>query len=384
MEVYFDNAATTPLREEVINVMHHSLQQTYGNPSSTHGFGRTARTQIETARKNIAAHFNAHPHEIIFTSGGTESDNMLLRCAVEDLGVETIISTKIEHHAVLHALDFLATKGCKIVYLPVDHHGQLDYTALDDALAADNSKKLVTLMHVNNEVGTVLDLERVAESCQQHQALFHTDAVQGVGHYHIDLEKIKIDFLSAAAHKFHGPKGIGFSFVRKNSGLNPFILGGGQERGLRAGTESVHNILGMEKALELSYAHLATEKAYILSLKERLINGLKEVFPTLHLNGCCGDFSKSTYTLVNVCLPVPAEKAGLLDFHLDLKGIACSKGSACQAGSNIGSHVLNEVVPDEFKVHPSIRFSFSRFNTIEEVDYLVKVLSEFAAKAVVS
>ena len=384
MQVYFDNAATTPIRPEVIEVMHEALQQTFGNPSSTHGFGRTARTQIETARKSIAAHFNAQPQEIIFTSGGTESDNMLLRCAVEDLGVETIISSKIEHHAITHALDFLETKGCKIVYIPVDQNGQLDYTMLDKALASDDSKKLVTLMHINNEIGTILDLARVAESCQKYHALFHTDAVQGVGHYDIDLSKIKIDFLSAAAHKFHGPKGVGFSFVRKNSGLNPFILGGGQERGLRAGTESVHNIVGMAKALELSYANLATEKEYILSLKQHLIQGLQSIFSSLHLNGCCGDLSQSTYTLVNVCLPVPAEKAGLLDFHLDLKGIACSKGSACQAGSNIGSHVLEEVVPKELKSHPSIRFSFSRYNTKEEVDYLLDVLAEFSANSIAS
>ena len=384
MQVYFDNAATTPLRPEVVEVMHKALQETFGNPSSTHGYGRTARTQIETARKSIAAHFNVQPQEIIFTSGGTESDNMLLRSAVEDLGVETIISSKIEHHAIIHALDFLETKGCRIIYIPVDQHGQLDYEMLDMVLAQDESKKLVSLMHVNNEIGTMLDLPRVAESCQKHHALFHSDAVQGVGHYEIDLSEIKIDFLSAAAHKFHGPKGIGFSFVRKNSGLNPFILGGGQERGLRAGTESVHNIIGMAKALEIAYANLATEKAYILSLKKHLIQGLKTIFPSLHLNGCCGDFSKSTYTLVNVCLPVPVEKAGLLDFHLDLKGIACSKGSACQAGSNTGSHVINEVVPKELKDQPSIRFSFSCFNTVEEVDYLLEVLAEFSATSIVS
>ena len=384
MKVYFDNAATTPLRKEVIEVMHDALQQTFGNPSSSHGFGRTARTQIETARKSIAAHFNAHPQEIIFTSGGTESDNMLLRCAVEDLGVETIISTKIEHHAITHALDFLETKGCKIIYIPVDQSGQLDHDMLNKALANDDSKKMVTLMHINNEIGTILDLARVAESCQKYNTLFHSDAVQGVGHYEIDLSEIKIDFLSSAAHKFHGPKGVGFSFVRKNSGLNPFILGGGQERGLRAGTESVHNIVGMAKALEISYANLVTEKEYILSLKQHLIKGLNAIFPSLHLNGCCGDLSKSTYTLVNVCLPVPAEKAGLLDFHLDLKGIACSKGSACQAGSNIGSHVLDEIVPKELKKHPSIRFSFSHFNTKEEVDYLIDTLAEFASTSKVS
>ena len=380
MQVYFDNAATTPLRTEVIDVMHEALRETYGNPSSTHGFGRSARTLIETARKSIASHFNAQPQEIIFTSGGTESDNMLLRCAVEDLGVETIISTKIEHHAILHALDFLEAKGCNVVYLPINKQGEIDYTDLEAALTADDRKKLVTLMHVNNEIGTILDLKKVANLCQTHAALFHSDAVQGVGHYAIDLEEIKIDFLSAAAHKFHGPKGIGFSFIRKDSGLNPFIVGGGQERGLRAGTESVHNIMGMAKALELAYNQLEEERAYILALKQHLMHGLKEIFPTLHFNGCSGETNKSTYTLLNVCLPVPANKVGLFDFHLDLKGIACSKGSACQAGSNIGSHVLQEVLCDDHKGHPSIRFSFSSFNTKEEVDYLLKVLAEFNAE----
>lgn len=380
MQVYFDNAATTPLRTEVIEVMHEALRETYGNPSSTHGFGRSARTLIETARKSIASHFNAQPQEIIFTSGGTESDNMLLRCAVEDLGVETIISTKIEHHAVLHALDFLEAKGCNVVYLPVNKQGEIDYADLEAALTADDRKKLVTLMHVNNEIGTILDLKKVANLCQTHAALFHSDAVQGVGHYAIDLEEIKIDFLSAAAHKFHGPKGIGFSFIRKNSGLNPFIVGGGQERGLRAGTESVHNIMGMAKALELAYNQLEEERAYILALKQHLMHGLKEIFPSIHFNGCSGETNKSTYTLLNVCLPVPVNKVGLFDFHLDLKGIACSKGSACQAGSNIGSHVLQEVLCDEHKGHPSIRFSFSSFNTKEEVDYLLKVLAAFNAE----
>ena len=334
--------------------------------------------------KKLFSPLEGQRRSILSDSGGTESDNMLLRCAVEDLEVQTIISSKIEHHAITHTLDFLATKGCEIIYIPVDQKGQLDYDMLDKTLARDDSKKLVTLMHINNEIGTILDLARVAESCQKHHVLFHSDAVQGVGHYDIDLSEIKIDFLSAAAHKFHGPKGVGFSFVRNNSGLNPFILGGGQERGLRAGTESVHNIVGMAKALELSYANLASEKEYILSLKQHLIQGLKSIFPYLHLNGCCGDLSKSTYTLVNVCLPVPAEKAGLLDFHLDLKGIACSKGSACQAGSNIGSHVLEEVVPKELKSHPSIRFSFSRFNTKEEIDYLLGVLAEFSTTSIAS
>lgn len=377
MNVYFDNAATTPLRTEVIEVMHKVLNDTFGNPSSTHGFGRSARTQIETARKSIATYFNALPQEIIFTSGGTESDNMILRSAVENLGVRTIISSKVEHHAILHAVEYLEKKGCKVVYLPVDKKGQIDYDALDQELLSDDSKKLVSLMHINNEIGTIFDLERVAKSCQAHKAFFHTDAVQGVGHYKIDLSALPIDFLSAAAHKFHGPKGIGFSFIRKNSHLSSFILGGSQERGLRAGTESVHNILGMAEALRIAYDNLEEEKAYILSLKNYAKKGFEALFPNVHFNGSCGCSQSSTYTLLNVCLPIPAEKAGLLDFHLDLKGIACSKGSACQSGSTAGSHVLEEVVPKELKDRPSLRFSFSSFNTTEEIDYLMEVMASF-------
>ena len=377
--VYFDNAATTPIRTEVVDVMHNILKDTFGNPSSTHAFGRSAKTQIETARKSIAKHFNAHPQEIIFTSGGTESDNMLVRCAVQDLDIETVITSKIEHHAILHAVEFLTErKQVTVLYVKTDADGAVDYTDLAHLLAADDSKKLVSLMHINNEIGTILDLERVSNLCKTHDALFHTDAVQGVGHYAIDLEQIAVDFLSAAAHKFHGPKGVGFSFVRKNSGLQPFILGGIQERGLRAGTESVHNIVGMAKALEIAYAKLDEEQQYLKELKAHAIKQLTDVFPDIHFNGCCSDMERSTFTLVNVALPISEEKASLLDFHLDLNGIACSKGSACQSGSAKGSHVLEEVVPVALKNWPSIRFSFSVFNTQDEIDYLVKTLATFA------
>ena len=377
--VYFDNAATTPIRAEVVDVMHEILKDNFGNPSSTHAFGRSAKTKIEMARKSIAKHFNAHPQEIIFTSGGTESDNMLVRCAVQDLGVETVITSKIEHHAILHAFEYLAErKLATVLYVKTDAEGAVDYTDLAHLLAADDSKKLVSLMHINNEIGTILDLERVSNLCKTHDALFHTDAVQGVGHYAIDLEQIAVDFLSAAAHKFHGPKGIGFSFVRKNSGLQPFILGGSQERGLRAGTESVHNIVGMAKALEIAYAKLEEEQQYLKELKAHAIKQLTDAFPDIHFNGCCSDMERSTFTLVNVALPISEEKASLLNFHLDLNGIACSKGSACQSGSAKGSHVLEEVVPLALKNWPSIRFSFSVFNTQDEVDYLVKTLATFA------
>ena len=377
--VYFDNAATTPIRTEVVDVMQDVLNDTFGNPSSTHAFGRSAKTQIETARKSIAKHFNAHPQEIIFTSGGTESDNMLVRCAVQDLDIETVITSRIEHHAILHAVEFLTErKLATVLYVKIDADGAVDYTDLAHLLAADDSKKLVSLMHINNEIGTILDLERVSNLCKTHDALFHTDAVQGVGHYTIDLEQIAVNFLSAAAHKFHGPKGVGFSFVRKNSGLQPFILGGSQERGLRAGTESVHNIVGMAKALEIAYAKLEVEQQYLKELKAHAIKQLTNAFPDIHFNGCCFDMERSTFTLVNVALPISEEKASLLNFHLDLNGIACSKGSACQSGSAKGSHVLEEVVPVALKNRPSIRFSFSVFNTQDEVDYLVKTLATFA------
>ena len=380
MKVYFDNAATTPMRKEVIESISSVMEECYGNPSSSHAFGRTAKTYIETARKAIANLLNAMPQEIIFTSGGTESDNMILNCAVKDLKVTTLISSSIEHHAVLHALEALQkTHKINIAYVKVDHKGTIDLNHLEELLQKDDSKKLVSLMHVNNEIGNILDLKKVGNMCHKYEALFHTDAVQGIGHFEFDLEELPIDFLSSAAHKFHGPKGIGFSFIRKNSGLEPFIHGGAQERGLRAGTESVHNIVGMYKALQIAYQNLKKEKKLIASIKEHFKSSLLNIFPEVKFNGCSGENSISTYTLINVAFPISQEKASLLDFHLDLKGIACSKGSACQSGSTSGSHVLNTIQSDEIKSWPSLRFSFSIFNTKEEVDYVMNVLEEFVS-----
>lgn len=377
MAIYFDNAATSPLRKEVIESINEVLLETYGNPSSNHSFGRKAKNIIENSRKIIASELNASPQEIIFTSGGTESDNMLLRSAVEDLDVKTIISTKIEHHAILHTLDYLEKKNISIVYLPVDKNGEFKYQDLENALSFDDSKKLVSLMHVNNEIGNMIDLEYVSKICQSKGALLHTDAVQSIGHFKIDLTKIRVDFLSAAAHKFHGPKGVGFSFIRKNSGLNPLILGGSQEKGLRAGTESVHNIVGMSKALELAYRNLEEESKYVKDLKKYAISKINKFFPKSHFNGNCDKDDKSSYNLINVNLPLSPDKKDLLDFQLDLKGIACSKGSACQSGSDKGSHVLKLVVPSEIKNRPSLRFSFSSFNDKKEIDFLIQTIREF-------
>ena len=378
MEVYFDNASTSPLRKEVIDVMAQVMNTTYGNPSSTHTFGRSAKSYLETARKSIAKMLNADPQEIIFTSGGTESDNMILQCAVKDLGVRTLISSPIEHHAILHAMESFSSEQINKKFVQLHPDGSVDLNHLESLLTETSDKKLVSLMHVNNEIGNILDLDAVGKLCHKHGAYFHSDAVQGIGHYTFDLETLPIDFLSAAAHKFHGPKGVGFSFVRRNSGLKPLIHGGGQERGLRAGTESVHNIVGMQKALELSYQNLDQEKEHIFRLKHYFLNELKGVFPTLKTNGLSGGENGCTYNLINVALPVTADKAMLLDFHLDLKGIACSKGSACQSGSSSGSHVLNAIQTDEVKALPSLRFSFSIFNSKEEVDYVIGVLKEFS------
>jgi len=381
MNVYFDNAATTPLRKEVIKTISRVMEECFGNPSSTHSFGRTAKTYIETARKGIASLLNALPQEIIFTSGGTESDNMILSCAVKDLNVKTIISSPIEHHAVIHALDALKkNQKINVRYLKLDAQGNIDLNDLEESLKIDNSKKLVSLMHVNNEIGNILNLHEVGNLCHNNNALFHTDAVQGVGHYLFDLKNLPVDFLSSASHKYHGPKGIGFSFVRKNSGLEPFIYGGAQERGLRAGTESVHNIVGMHEALEISHKKLEVEKKQILFLKNHFKKGLIEIFPNVHFNGNSSENNLSTYTLLNVALPIDEKKASLLDFHLDLKGIACSKGSACQSGSSKGSHVLNHIQNQKIKKMSSLRFSFSSFNNIDEVDYVLETLKEFVTQ----
>ena len=377
MQIYFDNAATTQIRDEVIDTMLEVMKINYGNASSSHSFGRSSKSLIEKSRKTVAGYLNVSASEIIFTSGGTEADNLILSSAIRDLQVKHIITSKIEHHAVLHTIDQLV-KDYKIAvsYVDLKPNGKIDYLHLETLLKTEN-KTLVSLMHINNEIGNVLDMQRVAALCKANNALFHSDTVQSVGHYKIDLQNIQADFIVGAAHKFHGPKGVGFAFIRKNSGLKPLIFGGEQERGLRAGTESVHNIVGMEVALKCAYENLDKETAYIKELKQYFINKIENDIPNATFNGKSGNLEKSTYTLVNVCLPIPPKKAAMLLFQLDLKGIACSKGSACQSGSNQNSHVLTEILSAKDLLKPSIRFSFSIYNTKEEVDYLVEVLKEF-------
>ena len=378
-KIYFDNAASTPVREGVITKMQDALVNTYGNPSSIHGFGRSAKTEIEQARKTIAKYLNAQASEIIFTSGGTEADNMILRSAVKDMGVQTIITSKIEHHAVLHTAESLQKEfGIHIEFVDLDSFGNPDLKHLEQLLLADDSKKIVSLMHVNNEIGNILDIQEIALICKANGALLHSDRVQSIGHFKWDLQTTPIDFIVAAAHKFHGPKGVGFAFIRKNSNLEPLILGGSQERGCRAGTEPLHNIVGLKEAFVAAYDNLEEEKQYITSLKEYFIKKIKVAIPEVKFNGYSGNLERSTYTLVNVCLPFSKEKSQMLLFHLDLKGIACSEGSACQSGASGGSHVLAEILSDEELQKPSVRFSFSKYNTSEEVDYVIEVLKEFS------
>ncbi len=378
-KIYLDNAATTQVRAEVIEKMQDALANFYGNPSSTHSYGRSAKTAVEKARKTIAKYLNAQPSEIIFTSGGTEADNMILRCAVRDLGIGTIITSKIEHHAVLHTAEELEKEyGVQLLFVELDKDGNPKYDHLEQLLQIDGSKKLVSLMHVNNEIGNLIDIQKVSSLCQQYNALFHSDTVQSVGHFEWDLQDTPIDFLTAAAHKFHGPKGVGFAFVRKNTGLKPLIVGGSQERGFRAGTEPFHNIVGLEEAFVEAYNNLENEKDYVSGLKKHFVQEITAEIPGVKFNGLSGNLEKSTYTLANVCLPFDKQKSLMLLFHLDLKGIACSKGSACQSGSQMGSHVLTEILSKEDLEKPSVRFSFSKYNTKKELDYTIEVLKEFS------
>ena len=377
-KIYFDNAATTQIDLKVIEQMKSVMSDNFGNPNSTHSYGRSSRTLIEKARKTIANQFNASTSEIYFTSCGTESDNMVLISAVRDLNVKTIITSKVEHKAVLNVVKYLEeTESIDLKYVNVLNDGLIDYNHLRTLLKKCSNKCLVTLMHINNEIGSKLDLNLVGNLCKDNNALFHSDTVQSIGKYEFDLSKLNIDFIVGSAHKFHGPKGIGFVYINKNLKLNPFVIGGNQERGMRAGTESVHNISGMELAFINSYTNIQENNNHISSLKSTFIEKIKKDIPEIKFNGSCDDDLLSSFSILNICLPIPKEKAILLDFNLDMKGIACSRGSACQSGSITGSHVLNSFLSDEDLNKPSLRFSFSKHNNNKEVEKVIDVLKEF-------
>ncbi len=370
--IYLDNAATTPILPEVIEVITSAMENVYGNPSSSHNLGRKAKSLVETARKNIAKQFNANSSEIIFTAGGSEADNLIIRNAVTNLNVTTIISSKLEHPAVLQTIDNLVNEfKITVNWVDFDGKGGLDYKHLEQLIEQNDEKKLVSLMFVNNELGNLLEFEKVSNLCFAKNVLFHSDAVQAVGHFEFDVRQTPIDFFAASAHKFHGPKGVGFAYFKKGVGICPILHGGEQERGARAGTENVHSILGMEKALDMACTNLKAESVTIQQVKSYLIKELKNNFKGIEFNGLSESEIKSSYIILNVRFP---KVYAMLLFNLDLKGIAVSGGSACQSGSNKGSHVLNAILTEKEASKTSIRFSFSKMNTLEEINYVVNTL----------
>ncbi|MFT7898586.1 cysteine desulfurase family protein [Tenacibaculum ascidiaceicola] len=374
--VYLDNAATTPMLPEVIEAVQQSMQNNFGNPSSTHQYGRKAKAAVETARKNIAKHFNVSSSEIIFTAGGTEADNLILFNAVLNLGVERIITSKIEHHAVLNTVQFLEKKHkITVDYVRVNEEGAVSMESLGDLLNKSKRKTLVSLMYVNNEIGNLLPIEEVVTLCKEHEAYFHSDTVQAIGHYALDLQKTQIDFIAASAHKFHGPKGVGFAYFKKGIGIQPMLHGGEQEKGARSSTENVHSIIGMEKALTIACKDLRKDEEYIIGLKKYFVEKVKELVPNIKVNG--ESIEKTSYTIVNLRFPIEDK---MLLFNLDLSGVAVSGGSACQSGSSKGSHVLQEFLDEKEEKKTSVRFSFSKLNTFDEVDYVLNQLKKVLKK----
>ncbi len=369
--IYLDNAATTPMDKAVIEAMLPMMESNFGNPSSIHTHGREVRNTIERARKTIAGLLNTSPAEIFFTSGGTEADNTAIVRSIEDFGITHAITSPLEHHAVLHTLEYMAKKGkIKLSYVELDAKGHVDLKYLEELLR-DNPKTLVSLMHGNNEIGNLLDLTVVGQLCEDYGAIFHSDTVQTMGHYRHDLQQMKIDFLVGAAHKFHGPKGVGFLYINAKSKITPFIHGGSQERNMRGGTENVYGIVGLAKALEIAYAGMDEHRKHIETLKARMIARLSSELDDIEFNGDSDNLDRSLYTVLNVSFP-PSEEADMFLFNLDINKISASGGSACTSGSDIGSHVLTAL--NVSAERPSVRFSFSKYNTIEEIDYVVDKL----------
>lgn len=371
MKVYLDNAATTPLDQEVLEAMLPLMREQFGNPSSIHSFGRQVRAAVEDSRKTVARLLNVSPSEIFFTSGGTEADNMAIQCSIFDHKITHAITSKMEHHAVLHTLEMLAERGLiKLSFVRTDASGHVSLEHLEELLQT-NKPSFVSLMHANNEIGNLLPIEKVGELCFKYNALFHSDTVQTMGHYRFDLQKVPVHFVTCAAHKFHGPKGVGFLYINKDVKINPLIYGGSQERNMRGGTENVYGIVGLAKAMEIAYREMDQHLGHILGLKKYMISRLREKIKGISFNGDSeGD---CLYTVLNVSFP-PNKAGEMLLFNLDISGIAASGGSACTSGSDLGSHVLNALNCDPNR--SSVRFSFSKFNTKEEIDYCVDKLSD--------
>ena len=377
MKVYLDNAATTRLDKQVLDEMLPYLTEFYGNPSSIHSYGRKAKSAVEKARKVVAKYLNASSSEIFFTGCGTEASNMIIKGAVKDLGVQRIISSRIEHHCVLHSVETMERAGVHVDFVNLDSQGHVDYKQLDELLKGSSVKTLVSLMHANNEIGTLLDLQRVSELCIQYGAYFHSDTVQTIGYYPMDLQKTKIHFLSGSSHKFHGPKGVGFVYINGEAHIKPLLDGGAQERNMRAGTENVYGIVGLGRALELAIEKMDENRAHISGLKSYMTAQLKAAIAGIAFNGDTSE-SGSNYKVLSVSLP-PNEKSEMALFNLDIAGIAASGGSACTSGSEKGSHVLEAIHADPHR--KAVRFSFSKYNTKEEIDFAVSTLAKMFTNA---
>ena len=370
--IYFDNAATTALDKEVLDAMLPYMTSHFGNPSSIYSYGRESRLAIESARKTVAKLLNAHPGEIFFTSGGTESNNTAILSAIRDLGCKHIISSPIEHHAVLHTVEhYGCTDEISYSYVKLFTNGHVDLEDLEEQLASHEERCLVSLMHANNEIGNILDIDAVGTLCKKYNAIFHSDCVQTVGHYHLDLRKTPVHFISGAGHKFHGPKGVGILYVNDNVKIKPFIFGGGQERNMRAGTENLYGIVGFAKALELAMAHHEKESEYIQSLKTYMTEQLRKNIKGIAFNG--DQEGKCLYTVLSVAFP-KTEKSEMILFNLDINNICVSGGSACSSGADQGSHVIRAINNNPNLV--TVRFSFSKHNTKEEVDVVVEKVKE--------
>jgi cysteine desulfurase len=371
MRVYLDNAATTPLAKEVLAEMLPYLESHFGNPSSIHAHGRETRSAIEKARKKVASLLNTSPAELFFTSGGTEADNFAICQGIETHQLKHAITSPLEHHAVLHTLEHLAQiDKIKLSYVNIDTKGNVDLGHLEELLKTQ-SRTLVSLMHANNEIGTLSPIDQIGDICKTYQALYHCDTVQTMGHYVHNLQKLNVDFLVGAGHKFHGPKGVGFIYINAHSKITPMIHGGAQERNMRGGTENLYGIIGLAKALELAYSEMESHRKYIEGLKQYMIARLKDAIEGIQFNGESENMEKSLYTVLNVCFP-PSEASEMLLFNLDIEQISVSGGSACSSGSDVGSHVLRAIQTN--KNCSSVRFSFSRYNTIEEIDYVIEKL----------
>ena len=382
-KIYLDNAATTPIHEEVIDEMADCMKKTFGNPSSTHVFGREAKAKMELSRKKIAEALQVSPAEIVFTSCGTESNNLIIRSSVDHLGVKRIITSNLEHKCVKEtSLEMGECRNVEVVKVKTDAFGSVDIHDLEEKLKASDKKTLVTLMHANNEIGNLLDVKKVQALCEENGALFHTDTVQTIGHYDLNLDELNIDFASCSAHKIHGPKGIGFAYIKKSTGLRPQITGGGQERGLRSGTENVYGVVGLAKAFEMAIQDLDKHRNHIESLKKYAIDQLKETISGVEFNGLSADLENSLYTVLNIRLPF---KDALIGFELELKGIAVSQGSACSSGASKVSAVIESILtPEQIETTTPIRVSFSCYNTKEDIDALVGVLKNISEKHLVA